>query len=52
MKRKCLTGNDPVGRSILGEALIARFEAVGDSNYDDIRRMKKMAEDMGFTEMK
>ncbi len=44
--------NDPLGRSILDEALIARFEAVDDSNYDDIRRMKKMAEEAGFTEIK
>ncbi len=44
--------DDPVGRSILDDAHIARFEAVDDSNYDDIRRMKKMAEEAGFTEMK
>ncbi len=44
--------NDPAGRSVLDEALIARFEGVSDSNYDDIRRMKKMAEDTGFTEIK
>lgn len=44
--------DDPVGRSILGDALIARFEAVDGGNYDDMRRMKKMPEDTGFREMK
>lgn len=44
--------DNPVGRSILGVAIVARFEAVDDGNYDDIRRMKKMAEDAGFTEIK
>ncbi len=44
--------DDPVGRRILDDALIARFEAVDDSNFDDIRHMKKMAEDTGFTEIK
>ena len=52
--RSALIGmkDDPMGRRILDDALIARFEAVDDSNYDDIRRMKKMAEGAGFTELK
>lgn len=44
--------NDPVGRSILDDALIARFETVDDSNYDDIRRMRKLADEAGFLEIR
>lgn len=44
--------DDSVGRRILDEALIARSEVVIDRNYDDIRQMKKMAEEAGFTEFK
>jgi phosphonate transport system substrate-binding protein len=39
---------DPDGRKLLDEALVARFEKVDDGNYDDIRGMKKQAEDAGF----
>ncbi len=44
--------NDPQGRIILDESFINRFEEVDDSNYDDIRRMKKLAEDARFLEIK
>ena len=44
--------DDPQGRVILKEALVDRFEVVDDSNYDDIRLMKKIAEKMGFLEIK
>lgn len=44
--------DDPQGTAILDEALVDRFEVVDDSNYDDIRRMKKLAEDAGFWEIK
>jgi len=43
---------DPEGRKILDEALVARFEAVDDRNYDDIRHMKKTAADAGFESIK
>lgn len=43
---------DPEGRKILDEALVARFEKVDDRNYDDIRAMKKAAEDAGFNSIK
>ena len=40
---------DPEGRKLLDEALLERFTFVDDSNYDDIRAMKKAAEKAGFT---
>jgi phosphonate transport system substrate-binding protein len=43
---------DPAGRKLLDEALVARFEKVDDHNYDDIRAMKKAAEDAGFNSIK
>jgi phosphonate transport system substrate-binding protein len=43
---------DPAGRAILDLALVDRFTAVDDSNYDDIRRMKQAAEQAGFLEIK
>ena len=43
---------DAAGRHLLEEALLARFEKVTDSNYDDIRQMKKAAEEAGFTSIK
>jgi phosphonate transport system substrate-binding protein len=43
---------DPEGRKLLDEALVARFEKVDDHNYDDIRLMKKAAEDAGFNSIK
>lgn len=44
--------NDPEGRKILDEALVDRFVKVDDSNFDDIRQMKKAAEDANFREIK
>jgi phosphonate transport system substrate-binding protein len=43
---------DAAGRKLLDEALLTRFEKVEDSNYDDIRRMKKAAEQAGFPSIK
>jgi phosphonate transport system substrate-binding protein len=43
---------DPEGRKILDKALLARFAAVDESNYDDIRAMKEAAEKAGFTVIK
>lgn len=40
---------DPEGRKLLDEALLDRFSLVEDSNYDDIRAMKKATEEAGFT---
>ena len=39
---------DPQGRSILDAALIGRFAPPDDSNYNDIRRMQKVANEAGF----
>ncbi|MBE9528821.1 MAG: PhnD/SsuA/transferrin family substrate-binding protein [Proteobacteria bacterium] len=44
--------DDPVGRAILDSALVDRFEVVDDENYDDIRRMKRLAEESGFMEIR
>lgn len=44
--------NDPEGLKILDEALLARFEKIDDKNYDDVRQMKKAAEDAGFNTIK
>ncbi|PTY01874.1 hypothetical protein DB346_10475 [Verrucomicrobia bacterium LW23] len=43
---------DPEGRKILDEALVERFEVVRDDNYDDIRKMKKAAEEARFSVIK
>lgn len=45
-----LTGmhNDPDGKKILEQALLLRFDAPNDANYDDIRKMEKAAKDAGF----
>jgi len=40
---------DPEGRKLLDDALLDRFAAVDDSNYDDIRAMKTAAEKAGVT---
>lgn len=40
---------DPEGRALLDEALLDRFVVAQDSNYDNIRAMKKAAEKAGFT---
>ncbi len=39
---------DPEGRVILADGLIARFVAVGDADYDPIRAMLRQAEAAGF----
>lgn len=43
---------DTAGRKLLDDALVARFERVEDSNYDDIRAMRKAAEEAGFATIK
>ncbi len=40
---------DAEGRKLLADALLDRFTAVEDSNYDDIRAMKAAAEKAGVT---
>lgn len=40
--------NDPEGKKILDKALMLRFGAPDDSNYNDIRNMEKTAIDAGF----
>jgi phosphonate transport system substrate-binding protein len=40
--------DDPVGAEILEEALVDRFTVVDDSNYDDVRKMRRQAQDSGF----
>lgn len=40
--------NDPEGKKILDSALMLRFGAPDDSNYNDIRTMEKTAIDAGF----
>lgn len=41
---------DPEGKKILARALVNHFAAPNDSNYDDIRKMEKAAEDAGFVD--
>jgi phosphonate transport system substrate-binding protein len=43
---------DPKGRQVLDDALVARFEKVNDRDYNGIRQMKKAAEDAGFNVIK
>lgn len=43
---------DPQGRRILDAMRIARFVAVGDDNYEDVRRMWKAAQAAGFLEIR
>lgn len=40
--------DDPVGKRCLEKALVDRFTIVDDSNYDNIRKMKKQAQDSGY----
>jgi len=40
--------NEPMARPELARALVERFEPVSDSTYDDIRRMRAVAEDAQF----
>lgn len=44
--------NDTAGKLILKKALIRRFMAVSDKNYDDIRKMKRAAENAGYLTIK
>jgi len=48
--REVLLGmhEDPEGQRILAGAMIARFVAVDDSNYEDVRRMWQTARSTGF----
>jgi phosphonate transport system substrate-binding protein len=39
------------GRKILDDLLVARFEKVDDSNYDDIREMRQFAQKAGFAKI-
>ena len=39
---------DPQGRAILAKALLSRFAAPNDHNYDDIRRMEEAVRKAGF----
>ena len=39
---------DPDGKKILAKALVSHFGPPDDSNYDDIRKMEKAAQDAGF----
>jgi phosphonate transport system substrate-binding protein len=43
---------DEQGRRILDEALVDRFVAVTDADYDPLRAMSKRAEDSGFMVIK
>ena len=43
---------DPKGREVLAEGLVARFERVDDHHYNGLRYMKKVAEDIGFNVIK
>ncbi len=43
---------DPEGKLILNKALVNRFIVVDDSNYDDIRKMKSLAEKSGYLELR
>lgn len=43
---------NPQGKALLDDAFIDRFEVVDDSNYHDIRWMKKLSEDTGFREIR
>lgn len=43
---------NPVGRQILDEALIDKFIIVSDNNYDNVRAMKKLAENAKYLEIR
>jgi len=43
--------DDPEGKAILASMYLKRFEAVADSNYDNIRRMNTAAIKGGFTKI-
>lgn len=43
---------DPEGKKILDAALVTRFDAPNDKNYDDIRKAEKKAQDAGFRDHK
>ena len=44
--------NDPEGKKILAKALVSHFAPPDDSNYDDIRKMEKSAQDAHFRNFK
>lgn len=44
--------NDPEGKKILEKALVTRFDAPDDRNFDDIRAYAKAAKDAGFADYK
>lgn len=44
--------DDPVGRTILDQALIQRFVHVDDASYDDVRALKNAADAAGFQHLK
>lgn len=44
--------NDPEGQKILERALLKKFIVGEDSNFDDIRRWEKDAQDAGFVDWK
>jgi phosphonate transport system substrate-binding protein len=53
LRRHLLTMHeDPEGRRILDQALVARFVRVDDTSYDDIRARKNRAEAAGFQHLK
>lgn len=53
LMRQLLTMHlDPRGRQILDKALVARFVAVTDKDYDPLRAMDKRAKDAGFLVIK
>jgi phosphonate transport system substrate-binding protein len=57
-RRKALTdaflgmNADPAGRKILDTALVDKFVVVDDHNFDDIREMKRKAEQAGYLTIK
>jgi phosphonate transport system substrate-binding protein len=57
-RRKALTdaligmSSDPDGRKILDAALVDKFVAVDDRNFDDIRQMKRTAEQADYLSIK
>lgn len=48
----CAIGDDPTSRDALDYGFVARFVAIADTDYDDIRMMVAVAEEAGFTELR
>ena len=42
-------GNDPTARPALDQGLVRRFVAANEANYDDIREMVRVAEEVDFS---